>query len=125
MCATAIGVILYSIISFNFKALAFLPVAPIYFPKGTAFIFGCYEVNPKPIQLIIEYGVYISLFSIGILTKLKWVYRVFVILLILNIGGCIVAGTQDKNKENSNQNMEPTVKTPFELGNVQGTAAEL
>ena len=106
--ATLAGVVLYSIIAPKLGAILFLPLALIYFPKATAFLFGCYEVNPDPVQLIIEYGSYFLCAIIGILTKLRIFYTVFVIMLLMNIGGCVVAGIEERAQKNPNHRIELT-----------------
>lgn len=126
LIATAVGVILYVTISSNYGALLFLPLAPIYFPSGAAFLFGCYEVN-EPIQRIIEYGLYIICSSLGILTQWRALYALFVLMLILNVGGCVVAGVEERNsnRPNPNQKLVPTLTGAVESGKAQDDVADL
>ena len=93
--ACAIGFIAYVILSQNWGAIIFCWLVPVVFPHGIAIVFWCYDVNPSDFQMVLAFGPYIAFVVAGIATKWRLFYILFVALLLINIGGCVIAGVEE------------------------------
>lgn len=94
--ASYMGAAAYFALTDNSRHWMFAVVVPVTFPRALGCLLGYYQPIPHPIQILLEYGAYLCCAMVGIWTKRRLVHTLFGILLILNIGGCVAAGVQER-----------------------------
>lgn len=104
LLACLIGMLLYAGLRGKWEVLVYLPLIPMLFPHGLAIAVGCYDVNPSPLQYAVAFGPFIIAVVLGIWTKRTVFFLVFVALLLINIGGCVITGVEDTKRDKRHSN---------------------
>ena len=60
-----------------------------FFPIGIALLFFHLEGISAPIALGLGYLFYLSLLFVGVITRRRFIYVIFILIILANIGGCI------------------------------------
>jgi hypothetical protein len=107
LLASVSGMLLYAAFRGRWDVLLFLPLIPMLFPHGLAIVAGCYDVHPGPLQYAVAFGPYAIVAGLGIWTKRTVLFLIFIGILLVNIGGCVWTGVEDRERDKKHSNKPP------------------
>ena len=107
LLASVAGMMLYAGFRGRWDVLLFLPLIPMLFPHGLAIVAGCYDVHPGPLQYAVAFGPYAIVAGLGIWTKRTVFFLIFIGVILVNIGGCVWTGLEDRERDKRHSNKTP------------------